>query len=265
MRRRGIFPALALAGVLGAGLAAEAIQAQPQQPEANPGRPTVSTPATLTPVGYLQLESGFTGAAHSPEFSSRNSFNEVAKLALTPRFELLASAEPVVQYTAAGMRRDRVGGLSLGGQAVLHHGEGAKPTLAASYFHSVYDGGAADFDVGSPTNSAILLASGDVHRFHYDANIFLSERTQGKVRRAQHGQSLSLAHGLGHRITLSGEMWRFTQPFLRGRAAGALGAVAYSASKTLVFDAGVNRGLSVTSTRWEMFLGCTYLLPRRLW
>ncbi|MGH9519186.1 MAG: hypothetical protein ACRD2D_06030, partial [Terriglobales bacterium] len=25
---------------------------------ANPGRPTVSTPATLTPVGYLQFENG---------------------------------------------------------------------------------------------------------------------------------------------------------------------------------------------------------------
>jgi len=28
----------------------------PELPEANPGRPTVSTPATLTPVGYLQFE-----------------------------------------------------------------------------------------------------------------------------------------------------------------------------------------------------------------
>jgi hypothetical protein len=28
----------------------------PDTPEANPGRPTVSTPATLTPIGYLQFE-----------------------------------------------------------------------------------------------------------------------------------------------------------------------------------------------------------------
>jgi len=40
-------------------------------PEANPGRPTVSTPATLTPVGYLQFETGAVGASHSPEFSYR--------------------------------------------------------------------------------------------------------------------------------------------------------------------------------------------------
>ncbi len=30
--------------------------------EANPGRPTVATPATLTPVGYFQFESGVLGA-----------------------------------------------------------------------------------------------------------------------------------------------------------------------------------------------------------
>ena len=30
----------------------------PELPAANPGRPTVSTPATLTPVGYLQFENG---------------------------------------------------------------------------------------------------------------------------------------------------------------------------------------------------------------
>jgi hypothetical protein len=38
------------------------------EPEANPGRPTVSTPATITPVGYLQFETGFVPAYQSPEF-----------------------------------------------------------------------------------------------------------------------------------------------------------------------------------------------------
>jgi len=40
-------------------------------PEANPGRPTVSTPATLTPVGYLQFENGALFAQNSTEFSKR--------------------------------------------------------------------------------------------------------------------------------------------------------------------------------------------------
>jgi hypothetical protein len=39
----------------------------------------------------------------------------------------------------------------------------------------------------------------------------------------------------------------------------------YAARKTLVFDAGFNRWLTATSTQWEAFAGCTYLLPQRLW
>src|SRR5437667_12263929 len=67
------------------------------QVEANPGRPTVSTPATLTPVGYVQFESGLLNAQHSGEFSRRFSFNEVVKFAPIKRLQLLAQAEPLVR------------------------------------------------------------------------------------------------------------------------------------------------------------------------
>jgi hypothetical protein len=49
---------------------------------------------------------------------------------------------------------------------VLYRGEGAKPTLAVSYFHRAYDGGAPEFDYGSPSNSLLLLARADVKGFH---------------------------------------------------------------------------------------------------
>jgi hypothetical protein len=50
----------------------------PDVPEANPARPTVSTPATLTPVGYLQFENGI---------------NQVYKLTLDKRVELLTRGD----------------------------------------------------------------------------------------------------------------------------------------------------------------------------
>ena len=40
---------------------------RPELPEANPGRPTVSNPATLAPVGYLQFETGTLRATGSAE------------------------------------------------------------------------------------------------------------------------------------------------------------------------------------------------------
>jgi hypothetical protein len=235
------------------------------EPEANPGRPTISTPATLTPTGYPQFETGFLGASHSPEFSSRYGFNEVTKLSIDSRLELLASGEPIAHYTASGTSANSVADVFVGAQGIVLFGEGAKPTVAASYFHRAYDGGVPEVDFGSPTNSALILASADVKRFHYDANAVFNELTQNGVRRGQFGQTLSISHPLVGKLTLSGEVWHFTQPFLRGHTVGNLWALSYTARKNLVFDGGFNRGLTSTSTRWEAFVGFTYLFPRRLW
>jgi hypothetical protein len=234
-------------------------------PVANPGRPTVSTPATLTPVGYFQFESGVLGAWTSPGLSSQTSINEVAKFAVSRRLELLVSSEPIAHTLIADQSSDDAGGVSVGAQAVLYPGEGAKPTISASYFRNIYAGNAPDLDIGSSTNSALLLASADLGKFHYDANLFLNEVVSGPVRRGQFGQSLSVSHPLTTRVGLSGELWHFTQPFLRGNAVGNLWALSYSASKILVFDAGFDHGLTNTSTQWEIFGGFTYLLPRRMW
>ena len=233
-------------------------------PAANPGRPTVSTPATLTPVGYLQFETGFVGAESSLEFKSLYSLISVMKLAVSSRLEVLTSVEPIAHFTA-GSTRNATADYFLGAQGVLMQGEGAKPTLAVSYLHRLYDGAAPEPDVGSPTNSFIILASADVKGFHYDANAFLNELVNKPTRRAQFGQSLTISHSLPHRLTISGEIWRFTQPFSGSNAIGNLWAVSYQARKTLVFDVGYDQGLTGTSTQHELLGGFTYLLPHRLW
>jgi hypothetical protein len=66
----------------------------PDVPEANPARPTVSTAATLTPAGYLQFENGALYATDSPEFSKRLGINQVSKLTLDERVELLTLSSP---------------------------------------------------------------------------------------------------------------------------------------------------------------------------
>lgn len=239
--------------------------AQEDEPEANPGRPTVSNPATLTPVGYLQFEIGSLGATDSLEFSTQYGFNEVVKLAVSRRLEFIESSEPVVHYTVNGLAANGTAEVFLGAQAVLFPGEGATPTLSASYFRRVYNGDAPDLDVGSPLSSSIFYASADVKGFHYDANAVFNEVLDGPVRRLQFGQTLSISHPLGKRFGLSGEIWRFSQPFQHGNAIGNLWAVSYTARKNLVFDTGFDKGLTSTSTHWEAFAGLTYLLPHRLW
>jgi len=237
---------------------------EPELPAANPGRPTVSTPATLTPVGYLQFETGFLGAWHSPEFSSQSSFNEVMKFSVCRRIEFLVGAGPFAHSHGQEHATDGTGDLSLGMQGIVHQGEGAHPTIALSYSRRVYSGNTPELDIGSFRNSALLLASADVKGFHYDTNFILNEATDGVIHRAQFGQTLSISHALGKNLGISGEIWHFTQPFLRSNAVGNLWALNYNLRKNLVLDGGFNRGLTTTSTRWEVFAGFTYLLPFKL-
>jgi hypothetical protein len=236
----------------------------PDAPVANPARPTVSTPATLTPVGYLQFETGILAAWHSPGLVSQTSLNEVIKYSASRWIEVLVSSEPYAHSHAEEQPTNAPGSVDLGVQAVVHHGEGANPTIALSYFHEVYAGAAPDLDIASFTNSAFLLVSADVKGFHYDTNYIFNELVDGSVGRAAFGQTLSISHALPGKLGLSGEIWHFTQPFLRGNAVGNLWAVNYNARQTLVLDCGFDHGLTSTSTQWEVFAGFTYLLPHKL-
>jgi hypothetical protein len=266
MIRRWSLPLLSLFLFLGVAMVAAAQQeaAPREEPAANPGRPTVSTPATLIPTGYLQFESGFLAAWHSPEFSSQQSLNEVLKFSVSRRIELLAASGPVAHSRVASQAANAAGDEFLGVQGVVHQGEGAQPTVALSYFRRIYSGVAPNLDIGSARNSMLLLVSADVKGFHYDNNYFFNEVIDSAIHRAQFGQTLSVSHPLGGKFGISGEIWHFTQPFLRSNAVGNLWALNYNARKNLVLDGGFNRGLTSTSTRWEAFAGFTYLLPHKV-
>ena len=233
-------------------------------PAANPGRPTVSTPATLTPIGYLQFETGTLYAADSQQFATRASINQVTKFTVLPRLQLLALTEPFVHSTGNGSPDNRPGEVFAGLQGVLLPGHGHLPTVSASYIRRLYESPAPEIDIGTFRQSAILLLSDDLLGFHFDVNGIVTEQAEVHPRRAQYGQTLSVSHAAG-RFTVSGELWHFTQPLTRGNAVGSLVAASYPLKPNLVVDAGLNHGLTGTSTQWEGFAGFTYVLPHRFW
>jgi hypothetical protein len=238
-----------------------------ETPEANPGRPTVSTPATLTPVGYLQFENGGFYADISPEFATLLGINQVTKLAVASRLQLLALSGPLAQASGAtgdALSGSRPGEVFAGFQAVVLSGEGHKPTVSVGYIRRLYASPAPEIDIGTFRNSASILLSDDLAGFHFDINGIFSEQTKGIIRRGQFGQTLSISHPLG-RLSVAGELWHFTQPLTGRNAVGNLWAVSYPVRKNLVLDAGFDRGLTSSSTHWEGFAGFTYLLPHRLW
>jgi hypothetical protein len=236
-----------------------------ETPECNPARPTVSTPATLTPAGYLQFENGGIHASDSAGLASQSSVNQVTKLTVNARFQFLALFEPYAYSAISGEHRGSdAGGISAGIQGVLLHGEGKRPTVSASYIRLLYAGTAPDLDIGTAKNTAILLLSTDAAGFHFDLNGLASEQSDAGLRRAQFGQTLAISHPVG-KVTIAGELWHFTQPLTGGNAVGNLWSASYALKKNLVLDAGFDHGLTSTSTQWEGFAGFTYLLPHRLW
>jgi len=257
-----------------------------QTPEANPSRPTITNPAHIPPVGYLQFEQGFVEAYRSPSLARQFSLNQSFRLSLHPRLMLQFSSQPLAQSrlpdspgNASNPATDP-GDLTLGLQAVLVKESGPKPAIALNYLHRVRAGSAPDLDIGSFSQSGVLLLSGDLGKFHYDTNFIVSEQLSDPVRRAQFGQTLSVTHeifpkSLHDKLALTGEVWHLTQPLVhstrsgdsspRSNAVATLWALGYTLRPNLVLDAGFDRGLTSTSTAWQGFAGFTYLLPHRLW
>jgi hypothetical protein len=265
---------LACAGLLTLALSMAAQTITDPVPEANPARPTVSTPATLTPTGYLQFETGSLGAITSSEFDTRIGINQVTKLTVLPWLEFFVQTEPFIRssfgrssFGRSSFGQDRQihpGEVFVGAQAVLVPGNDKHPTVAISYVRRLYESPAPELDLGTFRESGTILVSQDVAGFHYDGNLIVTEQTQSGVRRAQLGQTLSISHPL-KKFTISGEVWHFTQPYFRSNAVGNLWAISYPLRRNLVIDAGFDHGLTRTSTHWEEFIGFTYLLPHRLW
>jgi hypothetical protein len=74
----------------------------------------------LTPVGYLQFETGTLSAVESTEFDARLGINEVVKLTVAPRLEVILQTEPFVHSR-------------LGTDTENHPGDVAAPDLLAGF------------------------------------------------------------------------------------------------------------------------------------
>ena len=51
----------------------------------------------------------------------------------------------------------------------------------------------------------------------------------------------------------------------RANAVVGYSLLSYSVRPNIVIDGGFSHGFTSTSTRWQSFVGFTYLLPHRLW
>ncbi len=233
----------------------------PLQPPAQNGVPAF----TFLVRANLSGTTAIYGYNQRPEsLTIRIGIGQITKLTVLPRLELFLQSEPLAVSESQGVTAAHVGEVFAGVQGVLYEGHDSRPTISVSYTRRLYTGPAPELDIGTFRQSGTILLSDDLYGFHIDANGILAEQIAGAVHRAQFGHTLSVSHPLG-RFTVSGEIWHFSQPFLRGNAVGNLWALSHAVRRNLVVDAGFDHGLTHTSTHWEIFLAFTYLLPHRLW
>lgn len=122
-----------------------------QIPEANPARPTVTNPAHIPPVGYVQFEQGLLQAGSSPEGLTRQfSLVQTMKLSIHPRLMVEFASQPIAVSRAAdspgnpALTRTDTGDLILGVQGLTIREKGRRPTIAIGYLQRVRAGSAPD-------------------------------------------------------------------------------------------------------------------------
>ena len=255
-------------------------------PQAAPARPTVTMPAHLPPTGYLQFEQGFNQANDSPSGTNAQfALGQTTKIALTTRFLVQFITQPYTYNRLASSPTDSSsndpGDLQIGVQGIAHKGVHSNPVVAVGYIRRVRAGTSADLDIGSYSQSALVLVSGELGAgYHYDSNLVFNEQNSASVRRGQFSQTFAVSHPLFEQKTagkLGGvvELSHFTQPFVaasvdgspvsRANSVNLLFAAVYSVRPNFVLDAAFEHGLTSTSTQWQGSFGFTYVLPQRLW
>lgn len=180
---------------------------------------------------YLQFENGTLFADDSTEFSNRSGVNQVTKLGVLPRLELLLQSEPLVVNKSEDRVAVREGEVFSGVQGVLLPGAESRPAISVSYIRRLHASAAPELDIGTFRQSATVLVRDNLRGFHVDANAIVAEQAQGELQRAQFGQTLSISHPLG-KFTISREIWHFSQPFERGNAVGTCGRLHTLCAKT---------------------------------
>jgi len=205
-----------------------AAKAQPERRTGGEPWPSHGVDASDSHAGGLSaiLKQAFSARIIHPEFSSRYGFKRSDEAVRQSRIELIAVLlSPCSLPKAMAQVANGTAEVFLGASWVVEScGEGAKPTIAASYFRRAYDGGVRRLilevlAIHFPSWPARTLRISLRCQCH-----FQMEQTQDAAHRAQFGQTLfhfppSPVGGSRYQA----EIWHFTQAFPSQNAWGIFG------------------------------------------
>jgi hypothetical protein len=231
-----------------------------ESPEAVPYRPSVSTPASLSAPGWLEVEAGYLHERHEGE--RRRSVPLTLKLAFTPDWGIRVASDAWVQLRDESGRRESGNGdtsiivkrrFAIDDASAF--GLEGGPTLPSSR-HLGPGSGKPDWTLNS-------IYSADFGAWHTDVNAALTRLGAVEVgaARTQVLGAASLSRSLDEHWGVVGEISGTSQ---RGADSSRqfLVAASYNVSKRLVLDAGAARSLRSGAPSWSAFTGFTWLARR---
>ncbi|NYE63073.1 hypothetical protein FHW58_004295 [Duganella sp. 1224] len=248
--------------IIFAGLCAVLAPAHAQDDAVLPYRPSVSTPAQLPVPGQLELETGFQRV--QPGAIRRDSLPYTFKLAFNAQWGVLVEGEAYVSSRDdAGSPRQRGFGdttfvlkraFIIDDATAFGLEFGAKAPTAKDTIGS----GKSDYSING-------IFSRDLGPVHMDLNLNATRlgAYDAGTGRTQTGWATAFSTPVSDKWQAIGEL-SGTRRDNTPNTAQLLAAASYSASKRLVFDVGVARGLTSASPDWTLFGGVTLPLGK-LW
>lgn len=230
------------------------------QIEANPNRPTVSNPASVTQYGVLELEYGWD--RFWPDVGvQQTSAAGLLKFGLLCDLELrwnttsfLSQHDPTGTYTTFGDNW-------LGTEIRLHRQTKRLPTLAVSYSAKIPSASTeADLGSGEIDHSFTLGISESVLHFNFDFNFthfLIGKRPSGFDQNQQ--LALAFAHPVWRGLQFDGEFYgNTTLNATTPGYASSLWALTYTITPRLVVDGGFEAGVTSGGPHRHLFMGATY-------
>jgi hypothetical protein len=226
-----------------------------------PYRPSVSTPATLSAPGWLEVEAGVQRSrAEDPK--RRDTLPYTLKLAFTPDWGIRIGGDAFVRQLNADGSRLNGGGdttVVLKRRVAINEGSAFGAELSAKFPTARGDLGSGHTDVG--VNG--IYSSDFAPDWHVDVNATATHLGGADPGTSawQKGWAAAVSRNLTQKWGAVGEL-SGTQRGGVGRTSQALVATSYSVSPGLVVDAGVSKGLNTASGGWSVFTGLTFLASR---
>lgn len=228
---------------------------------ANPNRPTVADPADITQIGVVETEFGWSRTWQQQRVHETNLGN-LLKYALLCDLEIRWFSNILTGQSALNATQYGFGDTLIGAQWRIVHQSHSVPTISFSYAAKVPTASVAKgLGTGKTDHAFKFLASKDLGGFHFDFNTayILAGRTESSGYDHDLLLTLSGSHRLRGPLGITGELYGFSR--LNRAVPGYtsnLWALTFTATPRLVFDSGIDIGLTSGAPHKTVFAGFTY-------